>query len=150
SCSFGALDSASASLTTAPFVSMTAQAFSPPTLEPRGASASADVTYSFQVIGRNVGDIVPLLIATSLTTLSTEADSAHLYAFAGLTVHTNTIGTATLTTVCTDGSCSTSATSFSRMLNTRARSRDVGDFLFLQIAAAASGTARLFAESASA
>src|SRR5690349_2983468 len=74
SCSFGALDSASASLTTAPFVSMTAQAFSPPTLEPRGAGANADVTYSFQVLGGNLGDIVPLLIATSLTTLSTESD----------------------------------------------------------------------------
>ena len=63
-----------ASVTLLPFVSLVAQASSPPIdmNGNHGAGTSASVTYSFQVIGGNPGDIVPILIATNLSSSGTD------------------------------------------------------------------------------
>ena len=83
-CALNLAGSASASLTLSPFVSLTAQAASPPNGGGaiHGAAASAVLTYSFEVIGGNPGDIVPVLIATSLSSLG--SDPSHGIGFAEL------------------------------------------------------------------
>jgi len=143
-------DETFANLTLFPFVSLTAQTTSAATLFIHGAAAVADATYSFQVTGGNVGDTVPLLISTTLETLSTESDSAHSSGFAELNINTSAVGFRTLAVVCTDGSCGTSATSFIGTLSTFARSGAIGDFINLHVQSAASGTNRPFNEFASA
>ena len=146
SCTLGTFDTAFASLTLAPFTSLVAQAEAPAALGIHGAGATAFLTYSFQVIGGNPGDVVPLLIATSLTTTGTDPTLG--IGFAALTVTTSAVGTRTLIAVCTDGTCGTTATLFSGTLNTLARSGDV-DELFLQVQASVVGNS-LHSESASA
>src|SRR5690349_6205635 len=66
-CLLGNSDVASASLTLSPVIGLTAEAFSPAAPGLHGAGATAIVHYSFEVIGGAVGDLVPLLIATTLS-----------------------------------------------------------------------------------
>jgi hypothetical protein len=138
----GKVDMAFATAIVDPFVSLTAESLSAATAGDFGlhaAAAQSNVDYSFQVTGGNPGDIVPILIATSLQTLCTESVTSRCYAFAGLTITTSAVGTKTLIAVCTDGTCGTTATSFFGTLSTFARSGAGGDLLSLDIAAAASG-----------
>src|SRR5215831_17839437 len=146
SCSLGILDTAFASVTLFPFVSLQAQAASPIAPGIHGAGANGSTTYSFQVIGGSPGDIVPLLIATTLTT--TGSDLSLGIGFAALTVTTSAVGTMTLKAVCSDGTCGTTAHAFSGTLSTKAKSGDV-DQLFLQVQASVGGNST-FAEFASA
>src|SRR5438067_1909993 len=115
SCTLGSGTNVFASLTLFPLVSLTAQAASAPN---DAAGASATVRYSFEVIGGNPGDIVPILIATTLSTVGT--DLSHGIGFAELAVRTSAAGDSVVA-VCTDGTCGTTATSFSGTLSTRAR-----------------------------
>src|SRR5262249_25578822 len=133
-------------LTLLPFVSLTAQAASPPNSGViHGAAASAVVTYSFEVIGGSPGDIVPLLIATNLSSLG--SDSTHGIGFPGLSVHPAPAGDS-FVAVCSNATCGTTASSFSGNLSTRARSGDIANTLTLQVQASTGDS--LIAQSASA
>jgi hypothetical protein len=146
SCALNLAGTASAALTLSPFVSLTAQAASPPNGGViHGAAASAVLTYSFEVIGGNPGDIVPILIATSLSTLG--SDPTHGIGFAELSVHTGAAGDS-FVAVCSDATCGTMASSFSGTLPTRARSGDTSNELTLQVRASTGDS--LLATSASA
>ena len=138
SCTLGTTDTAFASLTLAPFVGLSAEATSPGALGIHGAAAVTVLNYSFQVTGGNAGDIVPIMILTSLNTASV-GPTDHAIGFASMTVQTSAAGT-TLVAVCTDGTCGTTAKSFSGTLNTRARSGAVGDVVQLQLEASVAGT----------
>jgi len=146
-CTLGTLGSSLASLTLLPFVSLTAQAASPPNdaQGTHGSAAAAVVSYSFEVTGGNPGDIVPILIAASLT--SSGSDPTHGIGQAILSVHTSAAGDS-FVTVCSDGTCGTAASTFSGTLATRARSGDAGNTLSLQVQASTGDSAS--AESASA
>ena len=146
-CTLGSLDESFASLTLAPFVSLVAQASSPPNdaQGTHGSGAFASVVYSFQVTGGNPGDIVPILIAASLT--STGSDPTHGIGQAVLSVHTTAAGDSVVA-VCSDGTCGTTASSFVGTLGTRARSGSTADTLSLQVSASTGDS--LKAESASA
>jgi hypothetical protein len=146
SCALGSFDTASASLTLTPFVGLETQAAAPAALGVHGAGATASISYSFAVTGGHPGDVVPILISTSLNTTGTDPTLG--VGFAALTITTSAVGTRTLIAVCTDGSCGTTANSFSGTLNTLARSGDV-DELFLQVQAAVVGNS-LHSEAASA
>jgi len=91
------LGGASASVETGPFVSLAAHASSAANVASFNAISS--LQYSFEVIGGNPGDQVPLLIATILDT------SATPHSFAAALMNVTTSLGATLTRVCTDGSC---------------------------------------------
>jgi hypothetical protein len=136
-------------LTLDPFVSLSAQFTSPGALGIHGGGATAVVTYSFQVIGGTVGDIVPILIATTLNTTSSGPTDLAI-GFASLGVQTSAIGSATLKAVCTDGSCGTSAKSFSGILSTLAKSGAIADTLTLNVEASVAGTQQAEFASASA
>jgi hypothetical protein len=145
-CALNDPGSASASLTLSPFVDLTAEATSPPNDGViHGAAAAASLTYSFEIIGGNSGDLVPLLIATSLSTFG--SDTTHGVGFAELFVHTSAGGDS-FVAVCSDGTCGTTASSFSGTLSTRARSGDVSNTLTLQVQASTGDS--LSAQSASA
>jgi len=146
SCALNLAGSASASLTVSPFVSLTVQAASPPNDGAiHGAAASAVLTYSFEVIGGSPDDLVPILIATNLSTLG--SDSSHGIGFAELSVHTGAAGDS-FVAVCSDGTCGTTASSFSGTLQTRVRSGDASNELTLQVRASTGDS--LLATSASA
>ena len=138
-----------ASVTLLPFVSLVAQASSPPIDQSgvHGAGATAQVTYSFQVIGGNSGDIVPILIATSLSSNGT--DPTHGIGFAELSVHTGAAGDS-FVAVCTDAACGTTSKTFSGTLSTRARSGELGNTLSLIASASTGDSLRFEAASASA
>src|SRR5258708_3420851 len=79
SCTLGGRDAlATGSLTLTPFVSLTAQASAGPIndLFDPGAGVFVSVRYSFQVIGGNAGDMVPILIATSLNSTATSSHAS--------------------------------------------------------------------------
>ncbi len=104
------------SVTTLPFVSLTAQAAS-------GAFVGSFTTvvhldYSFEVIGGNPGDQVPLLISTNLSSLG----SADALGFASIAVGTS-LSDPSLS-VCSDGSCS-AGTEFSGTLSAEALSGSI-------------------------
>jgi len=145
SCALGSIGHAQATLTLSPFVSLSVQAASPPNdARVHGSAATATITYSFQVTGGNTGDIVPVLIATSL--LTNGSDPTHGIGFAELLTHTTAAGDSFIA-VCSDGTCGTTASSFFGTLSTRARSGDANTLtLFVQ---AGTGDS-LFSESASA
>jgi len=146
SCSLDHPGSAAATLTLFPFVTLTAEAASPPNdAKVHGAAASAIVTYAFAVIGGNPGDIVPIRIATNLSSQGT--DSTHGIGFAELAVHSGAAGDS-FVAVCSNGTCGSTASSFSGTLNTRVRSGDSGNTLTLQIQASTGDS--LIAQSASA
>ena len=143
SCALRSFDKASASLELFPFVSLVAQASSPAAPGIHGAAASAVVRYSFQVIGGNPGDIVPILIATSLSSAGTDLNLG--IGFAALNVHTSAGGDSA-EGVCTD-TCASST--FSGTLKTKAASGATGNELILQVQASVVGN-RQVPESASA
>ena len=146
SCALNFAGSASASLTLSPFVSLTAQAASPPNGGViHGAAARVVLTYSFEVTGGNPGDVVPVLIATSLSSLG--SDPSHGIGFAELSVHTGAAGDS-FVAVCSDATCGTTASSFSGTLRTRASSGDTNNALTLQVQASTGDS--LLATSASA
>jgi hypothetical protein len=134
SCSVSGRDAfASGSLTLFPFVSLTAQDFSGPAndLFIPGAGVFVSVKYSFQVVGGNPGDIVPILIATSLTSNASSFGAA--YGFAETVVSTS-FGTIS-EVVCTNDTCGTTNTSFFGTFGTRAMSGESGDTIQLEIEA---------------
>lgn len=137
---------ATGSLTLSPFVSLTAQSASGPIndLFDPGAGVFVSAKYSFQVNGGNPGDIVPILISTSLT--SNASSFSHAYGFAEVAIHTS-FGDASVV-VCTDGTCGTMNTSFSGTFSSSALSGETGDTVQLEIEAS-SGDSPL-AESANA
>jgi len=124
------LGDAFATVTLAPFEGLIVQASSPPidANAIHGVGAMARLTYTFQVLGGNPGDIVPILIAASLN--SSGSDPTHGIGFASLNVHTAAAGDAQIA-VCSDGTCGTSNKSFFGTLSTRARSGELGDTLTL-------------------
>jgi hypothetical protein len=148
SCALDLAGTASATLTASPFVNLTAQAASPPNGGViHGAAARAVLTYSFEVIGGNPGDIVPVLIATSLSALG--SDPSHGIGFAELSVHTGAAGNS-FVAVCSDGTCGTTASSFSGTLRTRASSGDTSNELTLQVQASTGDSLLFSSASASA
>lgn len=119
----------SASVTTSPFVSLTAQTNSGPADQNGvyGAGALATLQYSFQVIGGTPGDVVPILIAGSLS--SNGSSFSHAYGFAEVVVHTSFGNTSEV--VCTNGTCGTMANSFSGTFGWTATSGEGGDTIQL-------------------
>jgi len=133
-----------ASLAIFPFVSMSVQAVGLPVdvNGSHGAGASATVQYFFQVLG-NPGDIVPILIATQLSTTGSHPSLG--IGSASLLVHTTAAGDV-LAAACSDGSCGGGST-FSGTLSTRART---GDINTLTLNAGASAGGNLSSQSATA
>ena len=125
--------SASAFLTLAPFLSLGAQSSSGPIndLFNPGAGAVATVDYSFQVVGGNPGDVVPILIATGLS--ATASSFSHAFGFAETVVHTS-FGDASRV-VCTNNTCGTTDTSFSGVFAWSAISQETGDTIHLSVEA---------------
>jgi hypothetical protein len=127
-----AVTDAFGSLTVSPFVSANAQAAFPGLVG--GGSASISIQYFFQVVGGNPGDTVPILIATNLNVASTSSGGGS-FGFAETAVHTSRSGD-TFATVCTDGTCGTSATQFSGTISWLASSGAIGDYISVQAVAA--------------
>ena len=121
------------SLTLSPFVNLSVQVSTLGVFlnGVHGGGATAAVRYFFEVTGGNSGDVVPLLIATNLSTDATAASGGH--SFASLSAFTNSFGNS-FVAVCTNESCGTTDSSFSGLLSTRARSGEVGE-LDLQVSA---------------
>jgi PEP-CTERM motif len=137
--------SASGSLTLSPFVSLTAQSASGPIndLFNPGAGVFVSAKYSFQVVGGNPGDQIPILISTNLT--SNGSSFSHAYGFAEMVI-TTSFGT-TSVVVCSNGTCGTNNTSFS---GTLAWSANAGDIDTLQLEIEAQSGDSPFAEFANA
>jgi hypothetical protein len=125
------LATALGSLTLSPFVSLSVQISTLGVFlnGVHGGGATAVVRYFFEVTGGNSGDVVPLLIATNLSTAGTPESGGH--SFASLSAFTNSFGTSSVA-VCTNESCGTTDSSFLGILSTRARSGEVGE-LDLQV-----------------
>jgi hypothetical protein len=121
------------SLTLSPFVNLSVQVSTLGVFlnGVHGGGATAVVRYFFEVTGGNSGDVVPLLIATNLSTDGTAASGGH--SFASLSAFTNSFGNS-FVAVCTNESCGTTASSFSGLLSTQAKSGEVGE-LNLQVSA---------------
>ena len=126
-----------ASVSLLPFPSVAASASSPPIDAggTHGAGAQASIVYSFEVIGGDPGDIVPILILASLFTNGTDPD--HGIGFAELLAHTGAAGDAMIV-ACSNATCGRGS-AFSGTLSTRARSGELGDTLTLDAAASAGG-----------
>ena len=128
---------ASASVGLLPFVSVFASVSS----SALPAQANAGATYDFQVIGGNVGDIVPLLIEAALETSSRVLQNRRGYAQAHLVTFTSVDGLVARAQVCTYVVvCQSFGTSFSGTSRGLAASGAVGDFLNLTVEAFASGS----------
>jgi hypothetical protein len=137
---------ATGSLTLSPFVSLTAASSSGPINDffNPGAGAFVSAKYSFQVNGGNPGDVVPILISTSLT--ANASSFSHAYGFAEVVIHTGFGNSSEV--VCTNGTCGTTNTSFSGTFSTFAFSGETGDTVQLEIEASSGDSP--FAESANA
>jgi hypothetical protein len=134
SCSLSGFDaSASGSLTLFPFVSLTAQSNSGPAngLFNPGAGSFVSARYSFRVVGGNLGDVVPILFTTNLT--SNASSFSHALGFAEAVLHTGFGDTSKV--VCTNGSCGTTDTSFSGTFGWFANSGESGDTIQLEVEA---------------
>ena len=131
------LATALGSLTLTPFVNLSVQISTVGVFlnGVHGGGATAVVRYFFEVIGGNSGDVVPLLIATNLSTDATAASGGH--SFASLSAFTNSFGNS-FVAVCTNESCGSTNSSFSGILSTRAKSGEVGE-LDLQVSAGSGG-----------
>ena len=131
------LATALGSLTLTPFVNLSVQISTVGVFlnGVHGGGATAVVRYFFEVIGGNSGDVVPLLIATNLSTDATAASGGH--SFASLSAFTNSFGNS-FVAVCTNESCGSTVSSFSGLLSTRAKSGEVGE-LDLQVSAGSGG-----------
>lgn len=110
----------------------------------RAAGAHGQLQYSFQVTGGTPGDIVPLDFALALSASSSNSDRDRSRAFAAITVHTGVVGTVTLkhfdTADLAGGSFSGILTfSETSKSHIQATSGAIGDFLFLEADAFASG-----------
>jgi hypothetical protein len=133
SCSLGGPNAAaSGSVVLWPFVTLTASSSTTPG---GGSGALVDATYSFQVAGGNPGDIVPIMIATNLSSDASSLD--HAFGMAQARVDTS-FGSFT-EIVCTNGAinptCPTLNTSFSGTLAWQAMSGETGDTLHLAVEA---------------
>jgi hypothetical protein len=147
SCSVSGRDaSASGSLTLSPFVSLTAESNSGPINDMfnPGAGVVVSAQYSFQVVGGNPGDKVPIVIASGLT--ANGSSFGHAYGFAEVVVHSS-YGDASAV-VCSDGTCGTTDTTFSGSFGFFAGAGESGDTVHLEVEAS-SGDSSL-AESANA
>ena len=121
-----------------PFVSLTAQ-FSSQAVDPTKGEISegtalATVQYGFEVVGGSPGDVVPILVATNLSATGSSSSNAFGQAVMGVD---NSFG-ATKATACVSYSlCGTpdTSSSFSGTLAWRATSGDLGNILFLSVAA---------------
>jgi hypothetical protein len=111
-CEFGAFPGvpSSAIADIAPSIPLAIASASTPTTSVLGAGASATILYWFQVVGPTVGELVPILMETSLVTQAT----AESKALARLIVNT-TSGTFEGFEACTDDSCD--AASFSETIS---------------------------------
>src|SRR5947208_5321640 len=123
---------ASAHFTLSPDPTLTAFAFSGDGF--LGSSAQASVGYYFQVTGGNPGDVVPLQIATTLTTACSSPDIARCQATASFFVLTTVFGFDGVK-ACTGGLCAES--SFFGPWNTLAASGEAGNFISLGVTASA-------------
>jgi hypothetical protein len=102
-----------------------------------GSSATATLSYSFQVLGGNPGDLVPILIGTSLHTESSPLSSA----VATLTYRTTAVGIVpSILKVCSGPGSPLDCIGFegfSGAVRTLARPGSVDDFLALTVTASA-------------
>jgi hypothetical protein len=131
-------DQASASTTLLPF-SVLAGVFSPHG-PGNTARASAFATYSFQVIGGNDGDIVPILIGVTVETRSRQLQNPSGWAQANFVTFTSVDGLVAGPQVCTYVAiCQSFVTSFSGTRSRHAASGAVGDFVNLTVEASATG-----------
>ena len=132
------LGSTFASVSLLPFPTVVASASSPPidASGTHGAGAQASVICSFEVIGGDPGDIVPILILANLFTTGT--DPVHGIGFGEVLAHTGAAGDV-LIAVCSNATCGTSGSAFSGTLSTRARSGQLGDTLLLDAAVSVGG-----------
>jgi hypothetical protein len=141
----GSLASTSASLTLSPFVQGQVQAQFAGGVDST-SSAFVHISYAFEVIGGNPGDMVPLLIATNLSTRSTSSSSAEA-GFASLDLHTGASGDSQVA-VCTYSLCAL-GTEFSGTLAARAFSGDAGNTLSLVLSAGVGDSANAESSGAS-
>jgi hypothetical protein len=147
SCAVSGRDaSAIGSLALSPFVSLTAESNSGPINDMfnPGAGVVVSVQDSFQVVGGNPSDAVPIMIASGLT--ANASSMRHAFGFAETVVHTGFGNTSVV--VCTDGTCGTTNTSFSGTFAWFAQSGEAGNTIQLEVEAS-SGDSPL-AESANA
>ena len=123
---------ASGSVVTWPFVLLRASSVTSP-----GGSSGVlvNASYSFQVVGGNPGDIVPIMISTNLSSSATSLD--HAFAMAQTRVDTSAGSFTEI--VCTNGSinptCPTLNTTFSGTFAWSAMSGEAGDTIHLEIEA---------------
>jgi hypothetical protein len=146
SCSLSSSNaSASGSVVLWPFVSLTASSSTTPG---GGSGAVVFATYSFEVVGGNPGDVVPIEIATNLSSSASSLD--HAFGQAQLSVSTN-FGRYSQV-VCTNGSinptCPTLQQAFSGIIAWSATSGEAGDTINLSVDAESGDSA--FAEWANA
>ena len=141
-----AIDSSTASVTSAPFVSLTASAayFAG---SPASAGGFAVLNYNFAVVGGAQDTVVPVDIDAVLQQLTFNADSAPAYGFAEVVV--NTPRSSSSTVICTG--CSNSANSFATTLQVFALAGEPGgNRITLEVEALAGGYADIPTNSASA
>ncbi len=145
----GTIASASAALL--PGVIVRANAMSPAG-SGNSAQANAGATYFFQVVGGSEGDIVPLLISTTLEASSRMPQNPAGYAQASLVTFTLADGLHTRASVCTYmTACQAPFSSFSGTVSLQGTSGGAGEFVNLTAQAfAAGGNNGLFDEFASA
>lgn len=143
---FGTNAVGSASLALSPFVSVSAQTTSGPADEfgVYSAGALARVNYSFQVVGGNPGDVVPILVAADFT--ADGSSESHALGFASIFVNSS-FGTVS-EAICTDGTCGPPSNSFSGTLSLFAHVGESGDGISLTVEADSGDSA--FAEFANA
>jgi hypothetical protein len=116
-----------------PSVSLSAEVLAPPF---GTARASAAATYYFQVVGGNVGDIVPIMVQTSLSAFSLFPQDPHGWAQANLTLFSSADGFRRGPSICTYVSiCGSFVTEFSGTRSIHAASGATGDFVNLTVEA---------------
>jgi len=146
-CMLSGADTASATPNLAA-ATVTAQVFSPARPGQVGAGANASVRYIFQVIGGQLGDIVPIVVSASLSASASEGVTDFHFANAQAALALYPISLPSITEiVCTDG-CAMGT--FSGAVSGHAKSGSVGDELVLEVNVFASGMNRDHDEFASA
>jgi hypothetical protein len=140
----GGSDSLAYNLPPGPSLSVTAAAVEDP-LSNLAYSANLRVSYSFEVFGSQLGDTVPLLIATDLST----SETGYANAYASIAVATSLGGSSALYCSVASGFVPCAATSFSGDVSVSATSGTV-DTLTLEVSAGASLLQDIVTSSASA
>ncbi len=119
-----------------PLVSLTAQFSAPPVDPTKGkiseGEALATVQYGFEVVGGNPGDVVPILVATNLSTTGSSEFNALGHAEMAID---NSFGETKASVCSTQFDCGSTETSFSGTLAWKATSGDLGNLLFLSVLA---------------